>query len=173
MSDPMSEGWNPEATWAWINLVQVSAIVEAALEEQLQGTAALSLAEHGLLLRIAVQPVRRVRMADLASLMLISRSGVTRIVDRLEEAGLVRRESDPSDRRATFAAVTDQGRTLALRTMPIFRQAMRERFAKFLDAEDVAALRRALRKVLEGNDAWDDARCSPTFPQAARTEVSS
>lgn len=133
----------------------------------------MSLAEHGLLLRIAMQPDRRVRMADLASLMLVSRSGVTRIVDRLEQAGLVRREFDPSDRRATFAAVTEEGRELTLRTMPIFRQAVRERFAMFLDAEDVAALRRALRKVLEGNDAWDDARCSPTFPRTGRTEVSS
>jgi len=160
-----------EQAWAFLNLMQVSGLVKDALDEHLQETAAMSLAEQGMLIRIATARDGRVRMANLASLMMVSRSGATRIVDRLEQAGLVRREFGPEDRRATFAAVTEKGRALAMRSMPVFKRAVEERFIRFLDAEDVACLRRTLRKVLEGNGVWDDARCSPPFPLMSRTKA--
>lgn len=73
-------------------------------------------AEHGLsgkdfdtLIRLARSPRRRLRMSDLAAQTSMSTSGITRIVDRLERAGSVRREPDPADRRSSYAVLTDTG----------------------------------------------------------------
>lgn len=73
-------------------------------------------AEHGLsgkdfdtLIRLARSPGRRLRMSDLAAQTSMSTSGITRVVDRLERAGSVRREADPADRRSSYAMLTDAG----------------------------------------------------------------
>ncbi len=162
----------PDRMGAWLNLIQANRVVAAALEEQLQLESGLSLAEHETLARIAETPDGKLRMAELASLLLVSKSGATRIVDRLEEAGLVRRDVCLSDRRVTYAALTPQGREVLDRSMPVLRRGLERSFSVYLADTDVASLRRALRKVLEGHGKWDESRCSPGFG-AERRETSS
>lgn len=78
--------------------------------------AAVDHAEHGLsgddfdtLIRLARSPGRRLRMSDLGAQTSLSTSGITRVVDRLERAGSVRREADRGDRRSSYAALTGAG----------------------------------------------------------------
>jgi DNA-binding MarR family transcriptional regulator len=74
--------------------------------------AGLSATEFEVLLRLARSPGERLRMTDLATQTALSTSGVTRVVDRLENRGLVRRETCASDRRGAYAALTRPGRDL-------------------------------------------------------------
>src|SRR3954452_22012863 len=69
----------------------------------------LSAVEFEVLMRLARSPEKRLRMTDLAGQTSLSTSGVTRVVDRMERDGLVRREACPSDRRSSYAVVTDDG----------------------------------------------------------------
>jgi DNA-binding MarR family transcriptional regulator len=152
-----------ERLGAWLNLIQANRVVSDALEEGVEAAAGLSLAEHELLIRIANSPDGKLRMADLASLLLVSKSGVTRLVDRVEEAGLVRRELSPQDRRVTFASITPAGRKALERANPAFAQGLERAFSEHLGDSDVQCLRAALRKVLEGNGQWEEQRCSPRY----------
>ena len=71
--------------------------------------AGLSLTDFDVLLRLARSADQRLRMSDLATQTALSTSGITRVVDRLEDRGLARRETCPSDRRGAFAVLTDPG----------------------------------------------------------------
>ncbi len=78
------------------------------LGQRLAGTG-ISQPEFDVLVRLARSPRRRLRMTDLAAQTTLSTSGVTRLVDRLERAGLVERVACPTDRRSWYAALTDAG----------------------------------------------------------------
>lgn len=145
---------------AWVNLLQAHGVLGAALSARLETAAGLSLAEHELLLRLASSPEGQLKMLELADLLLVSKSGVTRLVDRMSQAGWVTRETCATDRRVVYAAITSEGRALAKRSGPLFAEAVEEVFSSYLDETDVADLRRVLRKLLEGNGRWSDARCS-------------
>jgi DNA-binding MarR family transcriptional regulator len=86
---------------AWLG---VTARMSAQLAEH-----GLSEAEFEILVRLARTPGRRLRMADLTAQTVLSSSGITRAVDRLERAGLVLRRACPTDRRGTFAVLTEAG----------------------------------------------------------------
>jgi DNA-binding MarR family transcriptional regulator len=153
---------------AWINLVQARDVVAASLEHRLQADAGLSLAEHEVLLRLATAPNGRLRMLDLATLLLVSKSGVTRLVDRLAREGWVRRELSDLDRRIVYAALTERGRSKVRASVPVFVEAVRDAFLRHLSEQDVSDLRRILRKLLEGHGLWSDARCSPQIGHETR-----
>jgi DNA-binding MarR family transcriptional regulator len=155
-----------ERLGAWLNLIQANRIVSDVLEEHVEAAAGLSLAEHEVLIRIGFSPDGRLRMADLASLLLVSKSGVTRLVDRVEQAGLVKREFSPEDRRVTFASITEAGRDALSRANPAFARALAQAFSQHLTGSDVQCLRAGLRKVLEGNGEWEESRCSPRYAAA-------
>lgn len=154
------EGPDPERFWAWINLLQANRVVQDEMEERLQAAAGLTLAQHELLWRIAAAPEGKLRMNDLASLLLVSKSGVTRLVDRLVEMGFVERTACREDRRVVYAQITGAGHAALDRASPAHVEALERAFSVHLGDSDVRSLRRALRKVLEGNGAWHEERCA-------------
>ena len=79
------------------------------METELTLAGRLPLASYDVLVQLTEAPTRRLRMTELAERVLLSRSGLTRLVDRLERDGLVRREPCPDDARGLFAVVTDLG----------------------------------------------------------------
>jgi DNA-binding MarR family transcriptional regulator len=87
-------------------------------------------------------------MHELARAVVLSRSGLTRLVDRLEKAGLLRREPDPADRRGSFAVLTDEGAAMRERMWPIYAQGIAEHFGDALDDEEAKTLTRALERVI-------------------------
>jgi DNA-binding MarR family transcriptional regulator len=89
-------------------------------------------------------------MGELADDLLLSRGGVTRLIGRMEDAGLVRREVPPHDRRATYAHITDKGREAFERALPIHVSKVHEYFHQHLDDEELAALTRIMAKILRG-----------------------
>src|SRR5436309_1191480 len=125
---------------AWVNLVQTGSVVAAAIEERLQQACGLSLAEHELLVRLGRAPERRLRMLDLANLLLVSKSGATRMVDRLTKEGLVERALCSTDRRVIYAGLTDKGRDVLAGATPIFTDRIEQHFSSHLSRSDIAAL---------------------------------
>lgn len=150
---------------AWVNLLQADQVVENALEQRLKASTGVSLAEFEVLSRLSTAGDGRLTMTDIASLLLASKSGVTRIVDRLVDDGLVSREVPPENRRVVYARITPHGTETLGRATSVFVQALEQAFSRHLSDADVRALRRILRKLLEGNGVWEEQRCSLKFAE--------
>jgi DNA-binding MarR family transcriptional regulator len=125
---------------AWTGMVRVHERVMHELDAELQRTHDIALAEFDVLLQLSDAPERRMRMADLAEAVLLTRSGVSRLVDRLEARGLVARSRCPSDARGLNASLTDAGAERLAEASSTHLAGLRERFTERLSAEDVARL---------------------------------
>jgi DNA-binding MarR family transcriptional regulator len=95
---------------AWRGLLRARAVVCKQLEDRLEADHGLSLSSYEVLSHVAEAQEQRMRMCELASSALLSRSGLTRLIDRLEREGLIERERCPSDARGAFAKLTEAGR---------------------------------------------------------------
>jgi DNA-binding MarR family transcriptional regulator len=150
-----------ERVMAWVNLGQAAHVVQAALDRRLESAAGVSGAEFELLLRLSLTPGRGLQMTEIAGLLLASKSGATRLVDRLVEAGLVARETPPENRRVVYVQLTPEGDTVLGRAQEAFGESFEVAFSSHLTDGEVGDLRRMLRKLLEGNGAWAAERCDP------------
>jgi len=117
--DGASPRWlTDEQTRAWIALASTLVWLPAALDEQLQRDAGLSFVEYTVLSWLSMKPGRAARMSEIAGLANVRLSHLTRIADRLEARGWLRREPDPADGRATLATLTDVGWEKVVETAP-------------------------------------------------------
>ncbi|MDQ1710171.1 MAG: hypothetical protein QOG49_1556 [Frankiaceae bacterium] len=94
---------------AWRAFLRAHSTITRALETDLVAAHALSLPEYGVLVTLVEAPDHRLRMTELADRVLLSRSGLTRLVDRMQRSGLVDRFKCPSDARGMHAVLTDLG----------------------------------------------------------------
>jgi DNA-binding MarR family transcriptional regulator len=92
---------------------------------------------------------RRLRMSELADMTVLSRSNLTRLVDRLESAGLVARERAEEDRRGAFAVVTSEGRAMRRKMWPVYSTAIKELFEDHIDSREAAQMGDTLRRILD------------------------
>jgi DNA-binding MarR family transcriptional regulator len=128
----------------WRRFLTAHARISRDLEAELARDAGLSLSWYDVLLQLAEAPQRRLRMADLADGVLLSRSGLTRLVDRLEKAGLVRREPSADDLRGTFTVLTAAGVHRLRAAVPVHVAGIRAHFLDRLDDDKLRALDDAL-----------------------------
>ena len=147
----------------WVNLVQAASMLRARLAERLEAEFQLAPEEAELLMRLAAAPDNRLRMAEVSDLLLVSKSGVTRMVDRLIARDLVERATCPADRRVVYAAITEQGKMLLIEAVPAFVEALTASLAPHADPAELELVRDKLRKILVGNGAWDPERCEAAF----------
>ena len=143
---------------AWLRFLQGHATVTRRLEAELQADRGMSLAEYDALLQIAIAKDGRLRMSELADTLVLSRSGATRLVDRLERAGCLTRTSCPSDARGSYAMLTDAGHTRLRDATPVHLRGVREHFLDRIPADELPELTRTLER-LSAPAAADDARC--------------
>jgi DNA-binding MarR family transcriptional regulator len=151
--------------------------VAAKLTAQL-ATLGLAGAEFEALLRLARSPNGRLRMTDLTAQTSLTSSGITRVVDRLVDRGLVAREACPSDRRSTYAVITAAGHQLIGAALPGHLALVERWLLGPLDAEQRRALESALRCVRDavqpdataGSDGegWPDELAQPAPVGSAR-----
>ena len=146
---------------AWLNLQQANRVLDGIIERRLRAETGLSTAEYEVLLRLRFSAGHPLQMSEIAALLLSSPSGTTRIADRLEKDGLITRETPPDNRRVVRVTLTEGGRRALERADTVFRDALRESFAAHLSESELDELRRLMRKLLEGNGAWSESRCSP------------
>jgi DNA-binding MarR family transcriptional regulator len=141
-------------------LARVRARIWEALDRQLQTSEQISITWFEVLARLA-QSDGAVPMNELASALLSSPSGMTRLVDRIEFSGLVRRTPHQSDRRVTLVEITHQGRDLLERVMPDIKRVVVQRFASRISEEQAHSLRSILEQLLQATGGLDDAQCAP------------
>jgi DNA-binding MarR family transcriptional regulator len=141
-------------------LARVRARIWEALDRQLQTSEQISITWFEVLARLA-QSDGAVPMNELASALLSSPSGMTRLVDRIESSGLVRRTPHQSDRRVTLVEITHQGRDLLERVMPDIKRVVVQRFASRISEEQAHSLRSILEQLLQATGGLDDPQCTP------------
>lgn len=133
---------------AWQAFLQASTRLMDRLDTELYGHG-LSLADYEILVRLAGETAGELRMTELAARTLVSRSGLTRRLDRLVDAGLVARRSCPTDRRGVFAVLTEYGRQRLSDAAPTHVQGVRRHFIAQMEGQDLDALTDSLNKVVE------------------------
>src|SRR3954452_12012959 len=111
MSDPPS-GLNSEQLGAYLALIEVSSLLQYAVDEHLRADGDLSFVQFQILARLVGAPAGRLRMTDLADGVVYSRSGLTYQAGRLDERGLITRAPSPDDERSVIVTVTEAGRGL-------------------------------------------------------------
>lgn len=155
----------------WVNIVQAASMLRARLAERLEIEFQLAPEEAELLMRLAAEPDNRLRMAEVSDLLLVSKSGVTRMVDRLIARDLVERATCPTDRRVVYAAITDPGKTLLIKAVPAFVETLVTSLAAHTEPAELELVRDKLRKILVGNGAWSAERCEAAFLAAVSSSA--
>ena len=135
------------ATWALF--LTAHAVLLEKIEVRLADAGLPSLAWYDVLWALERAGSRRLRMRELADMSVISRSNLTRLVDRLEAAGLVARERAAEDRRGAFAVITAEGRVLQKKMWPVYAAAIKELFEDHITEREAAQIREPLERVLD------------------------
>jgi DNA-binding MarR family transcriptional regulator len=153
----MASDSNAAEMRAWTAFLNAQAALLRQLEAELVDKEDMTLAEFDVLIQLGLAPDRRLRMTELSDRVRLSHSGVTRLVDRMTQAGLVKRTRCDSDRRGTFATLTAAGRARLRRAQPVHLRGIREHFGKRLSAAQLSAVADALEPL-----ARDSRSASPS-----------
>ena len=147
----------------WRAFLIAHARVSRRLDEDLRAEHDVSFAEYDALLTIAQAPDRRIRMGQLAEEVLLSKSGVTRLIDRLVSDGLVERRSCAADARGAEAVLTERGLTRLRAASQTHLRGISQHFLAALDAGDLETLERAMTAVARqaGPGDGEPANCAP------------
>jgi len=135
---------------AWRGLLRVHSALVKALDSELEAAHGLPLSSYEVLISLRCAPDGRLRMADLADRALLSRSGMTRLVDRLEREGLLARQQCPADARGCYAALTEAGEAFLDRARPTHLAGVRQRFLRHFGEDELERLAECWERVLPG-----------------------
>jgi DNA-binding MarR family transcriptional regulator len=139
------ERWTP----AWISLVRTYARLWDEVETQMRADSGLTMSRYDVLMQLDIAG-GRLGLTDLAASVVLSPSGLSKLLDRMESSGLIRREPDPSDARSTFARITPQGRAAVRKARDRHHRRLQRVFGDMLDDRDVADLLRITRRIDAG-----------------------
>jgi DNA-binding MarR family transcriptional regulator len=138
---------------AWRGLVRVEGAVRRELDAALRGAEGLSLWDFAVLRALAGARGRSLRMTELAAAVDYTPSGLTRLVERLERGGLVRRDPCPEDGRGSVATLTQDGRRRFARARRTHVACVRAHFLERCSDEELAVLTGVWERLLPGSTA--------------------
>lgn len=148
MTEPRQPSLAPDMDLGpWRSFLHAHARLARRLDEDLRSRHALSLQEYETLLHLAEAQHHRLRMGRLADSLLLSKSGVTRLIDRLVDDGLVERTSCSSDARGAEASLTGTGMARLRAAAPTHLSGIHDHFYAAIDAGDIAVVGRAMASV--------------------------
>lgn len=136
---------------AWRALLLAQNAVLRAIEADLERAGCVPLAWYDVLLELNATEDRRLRMQELASRTVLSRTRVSRLVDDLVAEGCVSRAPDPADGRVSYAVLTPAGRTALRKAAPVYLAGIRRHFTDHLTATERSRLATTLGKVIAGH----------------------
>jgi DNA-binding MarR family transcriptional regulator len=134
---------------AWRAYIEVQGDLINAIERDL-ATHGLTLGDYQVLVYLSEAEEQSMRMCDLAGILQLSPSGLTRRLDRLVAGGFVSRQSSPADRRVMMGSLTSTGRDLLERTAPHHVDSVRRRVFDHLDADQVTAMASIFTAITDG-----------------------
>lgn len=135
---------------AWRGFLRVHTALVRELDAELDAAHDLPLSSYDVLIYLQSAPGKRLRMAELADSVLLSRSGVTRLVDRLERDGLIVRDACEDDGRGLFAVLTEEGEEMLARARPTHLAGVRERFLRHFSEAELRTMAEYWERVLPG-----------------------
>ncbi len=145
----MSKNFSKTEHKAWITWVRCSQRVMDAVEQALKDAGFPPLGWYDALLELDFSEQGKLRFSELGEKMLLKKFSVTRLIDRMEKEGLVKRESCDSDARGAYAVITTKGKELRRAMWPCYRDAVRKHFLMNMNEKDMASLT-SLLQVIRG-----------------------
>jgi DNA-binding MarR family transcriptional regulator len=142
MSSDEPGRWMP----AWMALLRTYSRLWDQTEAQMRQDSGLSMPRYDVLMHLDIAG-GRLRLSELASEIVLSPSGLSKLLDRMEASGLIRREPDPQDARSTFARITPRGRTLVRKARQRHHAWLQQAFGDALDDRDVVDLTRIMGRI--------------------------
>ena len=146
-----------QALQAWVNYLRSHSALTRELNAQLVAEHGLTLNDYEVLLTLSHAEERALRRVDLAQEVLLTASGITRLLDGLERAGWVEKRSCVSDARVTYAALTDAGYDKLREAAPVHIEGVRRVFATHFSDDELETLGALLGRLAEG----DPGACQP------------
>lgn len=140
-------------------MLRVHAQLTKALDANLEAVHGLPLSHYDVLVQVSNAPDQRMRMCELADGVLLSRSGLTRLVDRMAKDGLLERCACEDDARGSFACLTPAGRARLDEARPTHLSAVRELFLQTFTDDELAQLAGLWQRVLPASAAAGDCGC--------------
>ena len=125
---------------AWITFFVASRVLVKKVDRALEEANLVPMEVYDVLLLLEESPERRMRMSELADMAMLSRSGVTRLVDRMTRDGYIRREGCPTDRRSQYAVLTPEGLKAREAAWPVYRKVIEETFAADMTCEEAKVI---------------------------------
>jgi len=132
---------------AWGAFLTAHKALENILSRELESACGLPLTWFDALAQLRRAPAQRLTMGQLATALLFSKSGLTRLIDRMVEAGLVQRLARPGDRRSLHIALTDAGEEKFRQALPIHLEHVKRHFAAYIEDDEAAAVESALVRM--------------------------
>ncbi|HYR93503.1 MAG TPA: MarR family transcriptional regulator [Methylomirabilota bacterium] len=132
---------------AWGAFLTAHKALENILSRELESACGLPLTWFDALAQLRMAPAQRLTMTQLASALLFSKSGLTRLIDRMVEARLVQRLARPGDRRSLHIALTDAGEEKYRQALPIHLEHVKRHFAAYIEDGEAAAVESALVRM--------------------------
>lgn len=139
---------NPATKRAYIALLHAHTRLTGIIEETMTESGVIPLNEYDVLVTLEYADGGTMRMSDLASQVIYSRSGLSRLVSRLERRGLVARDNCNADGRVIWCTITDEGRKTRAEAWPVLRAAMVKHFGDACTPAEAEILERVFRRVL-------------------------
>jgi DNA-binding MarR family transcriptional regulator len=161
-----------EARWmpVWLALIRTHTRLWEQIEAQMRQGSGLTMARYDVLAHLDMAG-GRAGLTELASSILLSQSGLSKLLDRMAAAGLVRRDPDPRDGRAAFAAITPQGRSLVRQARHNHHEFLRQTFAKALNNQDLIDLARVMERLSASIPVQDGSPSQTRQTRSAKTNL--
>jgi DNA-binding MarR family transcriptional regulator len=132
---------------AWRRFLKAHAAAVGAIERDLDSAGHIPLEWYDVLVAVSDAPKGRLRLKDLGRELVLTRSGATRLADRLEVARLVQRHPAQDDRRGVILTLTELGRKALRSAWPVYARGIRDQFLAKLSPEEVATLKAAMGRI--------------------------
>lgn len=134
---------------AWRGFITAHARIIDQINNELVASDCIPLHWYDVLVELFEAPEQRLRLHELADKVVLSRSGLTRLIDKLETANLLQRAPDPLDRRGSYAVLTAEGEKALRNAWPIYARGILHHFAQHLSDEEAQTLTNAFARMLE------------------------
>ncbi|MFF5471262.1 MarR family winged helix-turn-helix transcriptional regulator [Streptomyces achromogenes] len=141
----MNEGEHRVEAWRALLLAHNSAV--RAIESDVQRNGRIPLTWYDVLLELRAGGERGLRMQEVAERVVLSRTRVSRLVDEMARLGLVNKRPDPTDKRVTWAVITEDGLAALRETAPVYLRGIWEHFSRHLSDDEADVITQALLRV--------------------------
>lgn len=132
---------------AWRLFLLLHSKIIDVVDRDIQVAGGLPLNHYDVLIELHEAPDKRLRLFELAERVVLSRSSITRLVDALEGQALLQRQTDPKDRRGSYAVITEQGEQALSDSWPLYSAAIMQHFGHYLTDEEAATIAQAFSRI--------------------------